>query len=110
MSEASQQAMRAGQRGRPRRKAKPILIRGTVPENHALAPMLAGMSPARACTMILELARLQMTQDVEAPSLRLNSPSSQAKLDHQPAPASEVEEEPFDAIRDLVGFTGVPAS
>lgn len=110
MSDASHEAVLGGQRGRPRRKAKPILIRGTVPENHALAPMLAGMSPARACTMILELARLQMTQDAEAPSLRLNSSSAQAKLSHQPAPASEVEEEPFDAIRELVGFTGAPAS
>ncbi len=112
MSESDEGAA-AGQRGRPRRKAPPILIRGTVPEKHALAPLLAGMTPARACNFVLELAqlaRLQQASEGNSSSLRLNPSLTRAQSPHEPPVAAEVEEVPFDAIRDLLGFTGVPST
>lgn len=94
---------RPAPRGRPRRKEAPILVRGTVPENHALAPMLRGSTPARACAFLLELARLQLAQPDDSSSLRLNPAGAGAKS--QQDAVSRVEQpEPFDDIRDLLTF------
>lgn len=98
--------LQLGQRGRPRRKREAIVVRGTVPENHPLVPFLEGMSPARACTFILEHARLQLLQD-DGPSLRLKPGKDAA---HSPQGVGQAQDTiaSFDEIRDLVGFAGLP--
>jgi hypothetical protein len=99
------ESLQLGQRGRPRRQDKAIVVRGTVPEHHPLVPFLQGMSPARACTFILEHARLQLLQD-DAPSLRLNPAKDAA---HSVRGVDQPDDiTAFDDIRDLVDFAGIP--
>jgi hypothetical protein len=99
------ESLQLGQRGRPRRKSRAIVVRGTVPEHHPLVPFLIGMSPARACTFILEHARLQLLQE-DAPSLRLKPAKGAAHSVRGVGQPDDIAA--FDDIRDLVDFAGLP--